>query len=202
MLSGIGEVTKRGWHQLGLSPLLAKDGYTHENFLGVRWRESPRDVKFPSIVFPMHTLSETTEDQYRFCENFRAGEKSRKVALVEDVVPPSGTFEFEEYLEEFVVFNFKTIFKGELVLLGDDVENNGQQYNTNAIGIIDILARDAKTVDYVVIELKKDKTSDVVVGQVLRYMGWVKKNSAATAAECAASSSATSRTTSSSTHFR
>jgi restriction system protein len=30
----------------------------------------------------------------------------------------------------------------------------------------------------VVIELKRGRTSDVVVGQLLRYMGWVKKHKA------------------------
>ena len=39
---------------------------------------------------------------------------------------------------------------------------------------IDILARDRKTNSYVVIELKKNQTSDDTVGQVARYMGWIK----------------------------
>ena len=30
--------------------------------------------------------------------------------------------------------------------------------------------------NYVVIELKKGKSSDVVVGQILRYMGWIKEH--------------------------
>ena len=30
--------------------------------------------------------------------------------------------------------------------------------------------------EFVVIELKKGRSSDVVVGQILRYMGWVKEN--------------------------
>jgi len=42
--------------------------------------------------------------------------------------------------------------------------------------IIDILAKDKKNGNYVVIELKNDKkTIDAAVGQTLRYMGWVKK---------------------------
>jgi len=34
--------------------------------------------------------------------------------------------------------------------------------------------RDKK--EFVVIELKKGRSSDVVIGQILRYMGWVKEH--------------------------
>lgn len=46
------------------------------------------------------------------------------------------------------------------------------------VGYIDILARSTNGKDWLVIELKRDKTSDATVGQVLRYMGWVKKKMA------------------------
>ena len=49
-----------------------------------------------------------------------------------------------------------------------------QQYRTD-IGPIDILAKDKKTGAHVVIELKKNQTSDDTMGQILRYMGWVKE---------------------------
>jgi restriction system protein len=42
----------------------------------------------------------------------------------------------------------------------------------------DILARDKSNHDWIVIELKEGKSSDAVVGQLLRYMGWVKKHRA------------------------
>ena len=50
-----------------------------------------------------------------------------------------------------------------------------RQYETT-VGPIDILARDKKTGEYVVIELKKGRSADKVFGQLSRYMGWVKKN--------------------------
>ena len=49
-----------------------------------------------------------------------------------------------------------------------------QQYRTD-IGPIDILAKDKKTGSHVVIELKRNQTSDDTVGQLARYMGWVRK---------------------------
>lgn len=51
----------------------------------------------------------------------------------------------------------------------------GIEYNTKEVGVIDILCIDQNK-DFVVIEIKKFKESDKVVGQIQRYMGWVKKN--------------------------
>ncbi|MBY8992758.1 MAG: DUF1016 family protein [Candidatus Lokiarchaeota archaeon] len=41
---------------------------------------------------------------------------------------------------------------------------------------IDYLAQAKENNDLVVIELKRGKTSDATVGQILRYINWVKKN--------------------------
>ena len=50
-----------------------------------------------------------------------------------------------------------------------------QQYPTE-IGIIDILVKDKKDDSYVIIELKKNQTSDDTIGQIARYMGWVEEH--------------------------
>lgn len=47
------------------------------------------------------------------------------------------------------------------------------QYDTQTIGIMDFLTIEKETKDFVVIELKR-KASDKTVGQLARYMGWVK----------------------------
>ena len=44
------------------------------------------------------------------------------------------------------------------------------------VGLIDLLARHQSQKRWIVIELKRNQTSDATVGQVLRYMGWVRKN--------------------------
>ena len=90
-------------------------------------------------------------------------------------VEDQSEFVLEKYLEEFIVSNFDTIFKGSLRIFEDSEGNDGQQYATD-IGPIDILAIEEKNNAFVVIELKKGRPSDRVVGQILRYMGWVKKN--------------------------
>ena len=43
-------------------------------------------------------------------------------------------------------------------------------------GPLDILAIKKDKSELLVIELKKDQASDEVVGQITRYMGWIKKN--------------------------
>jgi len=94
---------------------------------------------------------------------------------IEDKDSPigAGLFYMEKQLEDFIIMNWdKTDFGKSLDLLYEDGDLVSQQYRT-AIGPIDILAREKASGDYVVIELKRNQTSDETVGQVMRYMGWV-----------------------------
>jgi len=82
-------------------------------------------------------------------------------------------FALEKYLEEFMVTNWaNTVLAEKYSILTEDGEVVGQQYETDT-GPIDILAisKDQKTL--LVIELKKGRASDVVIGQIQRYMGYV-----------------------------
>jgi restriction system protein len=167
-LAGIGRVGGPAVYTPGRNP-----AHGRPNFLEVSWQPQPRNRVYPSIIFPMHTLMELTEDQFR--------------NLLTDSDVPSGpteppepiedhnAFVLEKYLEEFIVSNFQAIFKGDLKIYRDAEGNDGQQYATET-GPIDILSIEPKSKSFVVIELKKGRPSDQVVGQVLRYMGWVKKN--------------------------
>jgi restriction system protein len=56
----------------------------------------------------------------------------------------------------------------------EDGEPKGQQFPTDS-GPIDILAVSKDGKRLLVIELKRCRASDTVVGQTLRYMGWVKE---------------------------
>lgn len=83
-------------------------------------------------------------------------------------------FAMEQHLEAFLVANWdQTILAKEFSIFEEGGEAVGQQYATDA-GPIDVLAisRDKKRL--LVVELKRGRASDVVVGQVLRYMGYVK----------------------------
>ena len=85
----------------------------------------------------------------------------------------SGLFYLESQLEDFLIQNWaETEFgqKYNLIYEGGDLKS--QQYRTD-IGRIDILAKNKSNDSYVVIELKRNQTSDDTVGQVTRYMGWI-----------------------------
>lgn len=167
-LAAVGEVTEAAVHTPGRNP-----AHGHKGFLKVTWQEQPRDKAFPTVVFPMHTLAELSREQF---DSFLEGSGVQAVtsAAAESIEDPNA-FVLEKYLEDFVVGNFDTIFKGQLKIFEDADGNDGQQYATD-IGPIDILAVEPTSRSFVVIELKKGRPSDQVVGQILRYMGWVKKN--------------------------
>lgn len=81
--------------------------------------------------------------------------------------------EFERQLESFLEKNLNKLESG-LKLYKDDAGNLGRQYPTD-IGSIDLLCVN-KNGDFVILELKKGRGSDAAVGQIQRYMGWVKEN--------------------------
>jgi len=86
--------------------------------------------------------------------------------------PRALRFYMEKQLEDFIVHNWgKTELGKKYDLIIEDGELISQQYKTD-IGSIDILARDKETESYVVIELKKNQTSDDTIGQLARHMGW------------------------------
>lgn len=167
-LAGIGKITGSVVFSPGRNPHVE-----HHGFLEVSWQVEPRDKSFPTIVFPMHTLAECSEERFRSVVE-GTGPPITQPEDEQEVEDPS-EFVLEKYLEDFIVSNFDTIFKGRLRVFEDSEGNDGQQYVTD-IGSIDILAIDEEKKEYVVIELKKGRASDRVVGQILRYMGWVKRN--------------------------
>ncbi len=69
----------------------------------------------------------------------------------------------ERVLEDILEQNIQELEPG-LTLVG-------RQFPT-AVGPIDLLARDSND-SYVVIELKRGRSSDRVIGQIARYLGWV-----------------------------
>ena len=92
-----------------------------------------------------------------------------------EVSDPS-LFYMESQLEDFIIENWdRTEFGSKYDLIEENGELVSQQYKTG-IGRIDILAKDKKTDQLVVIELKKNQTSDDTVGQLARYMGWLEDN--------------------------
>jgi len=93
----------------------------------------------------------------------------------ESSVISSGLFYMEKQLEDFIIENWDSTELGRKYdLIYEDGSLISQQYRTE-IGPIDILAIDKESKNYVVIELKKNQTSDDTIGQLTRYMGWIKE---------------------------
>jgi len=86
-------------------------------------------------------------------------------------------FALERHLHDYMFDNWDML---DLALEWDIYTRDGEpeagyEFRT-PIGRIDLLAKHKHEPRWLVIELKREKSSDAVVGQVLRYMGWVQKH--------------------------
>lgn len=83
------------------------------------------------------------------------------------------SFALEKHLEDFLVQNWaQTELGKDYDIYTEEGEKVGQQYPSDS-GPMDILAIRKDKKELLVVELKRGRASDVVVGQVLRYMGYV-----------------------------
>lgn len=101
--------------------------------------------------------------------------KKSEAGDIVSVTPlPEHGFRLGRHLHDFLFDNWDpTELGGEWEIdrePGD--EEAGFEFPT-AAGRIDILARHKERLQWLVVELKKDQTTDRVIGQLLRYMGWV-----------------------------
>ena len=93
-----------------------------------------------------------------------------------DIVTNQGqsSFLFEKHFEDFLVHNWeRTPLAEHYQIYEKNGEQLGRQFRTD-IGPIDILGQKRDRSDFLVVELKRDRATDSVVGQTYRYMGWVK----------------------------
>ena len=82
---------------------------------------------------------------------------------------PMSSFALEKHLEDYIVRNWSS------TIFAEKYDFYERQYQTNT-GPLDILAKSKDGSEYLVIELKRDLASDIVVGQTSRYMGYIKNN--------------------------
>lgn len=90
----------------------------------------------------------------------------------EEINTQATALSFERDLEKSLSVNIKQLEAGLEIYNKDDLI--GLQLDTGVVGRLDILANDAEG-NLVVIELKAGEAGDLVCGQLLRYMGWVKR---------------------------
>jgi len=93
----------------------------------------------------------------------------------DESIEDAAVFGLEKHLEEFLISNWGQLdLAKKYQIYEEDGEMVGQQYETDT-GPIDILAVSKDGQELLVIELKKDEASDSAVGQILRYMGYIKE---------------------------
>ena len=139
----------------------------------VKWRENYIDRSAMSDKLRLSTGSIGT-----VCNISNYAEEIEE--LIGDTAPPRDqsiedptAFAMEIHLEEFLIANWgRTDLGRSFDIYEEEGELVGRQYQTDT-GPMDILAisKDKRTL--MVVELKKGRASDAVVGQLLRYMGYV-----------------------------
>ena len=148
-----------------------------------------RKVQWKNISFPRSEMSDefkrstgstlTIIDVTKYSDELSRvlGSADKPVIYSNDesIEDPS-SFALEKHLEDFLIYNWTQTELGKKYdLVTDEGVVVAQQYQSDT-GPIDILAISKDAKEYLVVELKKGRTSDAVVGQALRYMGFVKRD--------------------------
>jgi restriction system protein len=145
----------------------------------VRWLDQKIDRQDMSSALRNSTGSiGTTSSVDRFADEIEQliEGKRQPVIVANDVtIEDPAIFVLEKHLEDFLVANWSQTDLGiEYDIFQEDGELRGQQYPTDT-GNMDILAISKDKTKLLVVELKKGRASDAVVGQIQRYMGYVKE---------------------------
>jgi hypothetical protein len=103
-------------------------------------------------------------------------DEAKRLVELEDLVPLKE--QTREAIQEYHVEEFYSkhlnLIEQNLRVFEDEHGVKGRQYPTE-VGRIDLLCLTPDG-QFVVIEFKKDETSDKIIGQIFRYMGWVRIN--------------------------
>jgi restriction system protein len=145
-----------------------------------------RSVRWLNIVVGRESMSEalrnsagapgTVRNLTKFAEElqrFLTVSSGPSVVVSDATVEDPTAFAMELHLQAFLVKNWSHTELGkEYDIYEEEGEKVGEQYLTDT-GPLDILAVRKDKKELLVVELKKGRASDAVVGQVLRYMGYV-----------------------------
>ena len=106
-------------------------------------------------------------------EGLIKGEVPKPVLIsTDETIEDPVVFALEKHLEDFLIANWSQTPLGREYDIYQEEDNFGQQFPTDT-GPIDILAVSKDKQVVLVVELKKGRASDSVVGQIQRYMGYI-----------------------------
>lgn len=107
-------------------------------------------------------------------EELISGSRPPGIVATDEIIEDPSVFALEQHLEDFLIHNWKHTALGKKYnIFEEDGELIGEQYPSDT-GPIDILAISKDKKELLVVELKKGRATDAVVGQIQRYMGYVK----------------------------
>ena len=142
------------------------------HWLDITIAKGDLSVALKGAVGSIGTVSNVTQyaDEIKI---LMSGGVQPPIVATDGAIEDPATFALEKHLEDFLVQNWaQTELGKDYVIFEEDGEKVGQQYQTDT-GPVDILAVRKDKKELLVVELKRGRASDVVVGQVLRYMGYV-----------------------------
>lgn len=108
-------------------------------------------------------------------DRYITGDTTPVIVSTDSTIEDPAVFALEKHLEDFLIQNWNQTELGKNYdIYEEDGELVGQQYPTDT-GPIDILTVSKNKKELLVVELKKGRVSDSVVGQIQRYMGYVQE---------------------------
>lgn len=119
------------------------------------------------------TVSNVTQHRDEI-EKMIGGVSAPKLISTDATVEDPSAFALEEHLEDFLVKNWPHTELGKDYDIYEEDGEKARQYQTDT-GRLDILAISKDKKRLLVVELKKGRASDAVVGQTLRYMSFVQE---------------------------
>lgn len=143
----------------------------------VEWKENTidREKLSQELKNSLGTIG-TVSNITRYSEEIESLIIDRGPTLIStnnSTIEDPSAFALEKHLEEFLVANWHYTELGvNYDIYEVDGEIVGQQFPSDT-GPIDILAISKDHKEILVVELKRGRASDVVVGQIQRYMGYI-----------------------------
>lgn len=152
-------------------------GTTLPHRRSVRWHpdlisRNDMSLALQNSVGSMGTVSRITKFAQEI-ETLISGPVPPTLISTDETVEDPTVFALEKHLEDFLVHNWSQTELGKKYdIFEEEGELVGQQYPSDT-GPIDILAVSKDKTELLVVELKRGRASDSVVGQIQRYMGYV-----------------------------
>jgi restriction system protein len=135
-------------------------------------RKSDMSKELQNSIGAIGTVCNVTRFESEL-ESLISGKKPPVISINDETIEDVTEFAMEKHLEEFLVKNWKQTELGKNYdIYEEGGEMVGQQFQSDT-GPIDILAISKDKKELLVVELKKGRVSDTVVGQIQRYMGYV-----------------------------